>query len=83
MDEQFDLPVRYQNKELLLPSQLVVSGYTYHFLVQVGDLAVRFEPDEERAFRAIFSPEQLEKTGKLDLELLQAIAVSLEAIGKT
>lgn len=82
MDETFELPVHYRNQERLLPSRLVVTGYTYYFLVWVGKTETRFERDDEGAFRAILDPEQAEKAGKPDVELLQAIADSLEAIGK-
>jgi hypothetical protein len=82
MDETFDLPVHYRNQELLLPSRLLVTGYIYYFLVWVNETEVRFERDDEGAFRAILNSEQAEKATQINIELLQAIADSLEAIGK-
>ena len=82
MDENFERSVYYRNQERLLPSRLVVTGHTRYFLVWAGKTERRFERDDEEAFRAIRNPEQAAKTGKPDLELLQAIADNTEAIGK-
>ena len=78
MNEPFELPVTYKDKELLFPARLLMLGYTHKFQVQVNGHEVLFEPDEERNYRAVINPEQVESS-KIELELLKAIA---EAIAK-
>lgn len=80
-DEPFDLPVTYKKKELYFPARLLLLGYTHKFEVQVNGQTVLFEPDEERNYRAVVDPEQLEKS-KLDVDLLKSIAGTLETIVK-
>ncbi|MBD0298586.1 MAG: hypothetical protein ICV84_25860, partial [Flavisolibacter sp.] len=66
MDEPFKLPVTYKGKELLFPAHLLQLGYTHKFQVQVNGYEVFFEPDEERNYRAVVSPEQVENS-KIDV----------------
>lgn len=81
MDDVFLLPVTYKGEELELETQLRPWGYTYRFEVQVNGVPVQFEPDEERNYRALIAPEQVEAKGsQLSIELLQAIALQLAAL---
>ena len=79
MDEPFELPVTYKGKELLFPARLLMLGYTHTFQVDVHGQEVLFEPDEERKYRAVIDPEQVESS-KIDVELLKAIADAIEII---
>ncbi|MDQ3845604.1 MAG: hypothetical protein M3342_16585 [Bacteroidota bacterium] len=79
MDEPFDLPVSYKRKELLFPAQLLQYGYTHKFQVDVHELLVLYEPDEERNYRAVVTPEQVERS-KVDVGLLKAIANAIEEV---
>lgn len=75
MDEEFDLPVEYQGREILFPAQLVRRGYGYKIHVMVDGQEIVFEPDEERNFRAV----QMDESGKkISLDVLRAIVDSLE-----
>ena len=65
---------------MLFPARLVQLGYTHKFSVDVQGQEIFFEPDEERNYRALIGPEQLERNKKLDIELLKAIAESIETI---
>lgn len=80
MQEPFDVPVSYKGEEILFPAELQPTGYTYRFLVNVYGVSVIFEPDEERAFRAVVEPEKLNK--RITMELLQAIAETLHEVLK-
>ncbi len=80
MDEIFDLPVMYKNKEHLFPAELQQSGYSHRFRVEVYGRDVFFEPDEERNYRAVIDPENVSK--ELSVELLQAIAETIEILVK-
>jgi hypothetical protein len=80
--ELFEIPVAYKNKELLFPARLLQLGFTHRFAVDVDGQEIFFEPDEERSYRAMINPGYIEKNTKLDVELLRAIAVSIEEIRK-
>lgn len=80
MDEPFELPVNFRDKELLFPAQLKQSGYTHSIIVDVYGQEVSFEPDEERNYRAIIGQEELSK--QTTIELLRAIAKAIEDIVK-
>ena len=77
MNESFDIPVIYKDKELNFPARLLQFGYTYKFLVDINGIEVFYEKDDEGNFRAIVDPTKMD-TNKLDVSLLQAIAASLE-----
>jgi hypothetical protein len=81
MDEPFELPVTYKGEERSFPAQLLQLGYTHKFQVEVNDVTVLFEPDEERNYRAMIDPEQMDKP--LDVALIQAIAEAIEQLVKT
>ena len=76
--DTFDLSVFYNNEELLLPAQLHQYGYTYKIEVDVNGTPVFFERDDERNWRALVEPSTLESHHHLKVELLQAIADSLQ-----
>jgi hypothetical protein len=78
MDEDFDLPVKFKGNELQFKSRLLAYGYVHRFSVMVNGKEVIFEPDEERAYRALVAPEEVDKMKGSEIELLQAIAKALE-----
>jgi hypothetical protein len=80
MNEPFDLPVLYNNKELLLPAQLHQYGYSFKIEVEVNGTPVFFERDEDRNWRAIIDPSTTEVNRSLISELLQAISTSIQQL---
>jgi hypothetical protein len=80
MEEGFELPVTYQNKELMFPAELQQTGYSHRFRVDVYGQDVFFEPDEERNYRALIDPEKITKY--ISAGLLQAIAETIESLVK-
>ena len=80
MDEPFDLPVVYKGQELIFTAQLLQLGYTHSFAVDVYGQEFLFEPDEERTYRAMIDVAQMQQNKKVDIELLKAIAASIQAI---
>ena len=82
MEDTFDIPVTYKEKELLFKSQLLILGYTHKISVDVNGTEVLFEPDEERNYRAVIGPEKMEGMKTIDKELLKAIAGAIETIVK-
>lgn len=82
MDESFEIPVTFNAKEILFPASLVTSGYTYKIHVDVYGQLVSFERDEERNFRAVINGEEMDKSAKMDKELIKEIANTLESLFK-
>jgi hypothetical protein len=80
MDEDFELPVLHEGKELLFTSRLLQYGYLHRFEVEVNGQKVLFEPDEERNYRAMVDPLEADKMKRKDIELLQAIAEALQSL---
>ena len=80
MNESFDLPVVLNNKEILLPAQLHQYGYSFKIEVEVSGTAVFFERDEERNWRAMVEPSDVEMNSSLSKEVLQAILTSIEQV---
>lgn len=80
MDEDFTLPVQYNNEERHFVARLLNYGYSYKIEVDIGDLKVQFEPDEERKWRALISYEELQANKTISKALLSAIAVTIEEI---
>lgn len=76
MDEGFELPVAYKNKEFLLPATFIKAGYSYKIRVDVDGQPVFFEPDEERNWRAMVDVET--DKWKHDRGMLEAIIRSLD-----
>lgn len=72
----FELTVLFNGKEHSFDGELVTFGYSYKIQMMVNDVAVTFEPDEERNYRAIVASEHRDK---MNPQLLQAIAEALEA----
>lgn len=82
MAESFELPVTYKGEQLIIPGILHLYGFTQKIEVNVNGLSVMYERDEERNWRAIVDPLQLEKNQSVQTELLQAIADSIEEVLK-
>lgn len=81
MDEPFQIPVLYKGSERMYDARLLQKGYTHQFEVQVGEQTVYFEPDEERNYRAMLHPDELDGSKKpADIELLKAIAEAIETL---
>ena len=82
MDEEFQLPVSFNNAELNFPARLLNYGYSYKLELDIEGTKLLFEPDEDRNWRALIAYEELNANKKINVELLQAIASSIEAIMK-
>jgi hypothetical protein len=82
MEDEFDLPVLFRGEEKSFRGRLLLYGYSYKIQVMVDDQAILFEPDEERNWRALIDMEDREKHFQINVELLQSIAASLDALTK-
>ena len=75
MTEILDLPVHYQNEELVFCMEMINRGYTHRFKIIVNGFEYYFEPDEEGVYRAV--SEDSFKHASQDTELLKAIGETL------
>lgn len=80
MPENFELPLWYNGKEIMLPAEFQPWGYTHRITVFVEDFPFVFEPDEEKNYRAIIFEQNRKKAEKIDQQLLQAIAETLQEL---
>lgn len=80
MDDSFMIEIAYQDKQLEFEARLRITGYTHKIEVIVEDIPVLFEPDEERTYRALISPEHTETSHKIKPGILEAIAQKLELL---
>lgn len=82
MNEAFESPVLFNNTELNFPARLLNYGHSYKLEVDIDGSKLLFEPDEERNWRALIVYEELTANKNINIELLQAIAISIEEIMK-
>ena len=82
MDETFTLDVSYKGEDLEFEGKLLLSGYLHKIEIDVNGTPVFFEPDEERNYRALVGPDQIDDK-YLSVGLLQAIAQRLESLLKS
>lgn len=79
MNEPFYITVLYKGKEINLPAQLELLGYTYRFHVTVEGEEILLEKDEEGDYRAISrAGNKLNNT--IDTTMLQAIISAIKKI---
>lgn len=82
MNEEFDLPVLFDNKQYHFKARLLQFPLTHKFQVDVNGIEVLFEPDEERNYRAWIEPTNKEALTKVNPHLLKEVAVAIESIVK-
>jgi hypothetical protein len=78
----FELPVTFNDKELLFPGKFLDYGYSSKIEMDIEGTKVFFEHDEERNWRALISFEDVQANKKLDKDLLEAIARAIDAVTK-
>jgi hypothetical protein len=83
MEEEFEIPVIYDNKQYHFKARLLQLGsYTHKIQVNVNGTEVLFEPDEERNYRAYIDPTNKEALEQANDYLLKEIALAIESIVK-
>jgi hypothetical protein len=81
MEETFSITVCYNNQERDFEATFQLFGYTHKIAIVVDGTPILFEPDEERNYRASLPFGETTKI-KIDILLLQAIAIRLEEVFK-
>jgi hypothetical protein len=80
MSETLDLPVNFQDEELLFKMEMIKWGYTHRFKIMVNGAGYFFEPDEEGTYRAVV--ENSSDGSSRDLGLLKVIGETLDELMK-
>lgn len=82
MDESFEIPVSFKDRELLFTARLLSFGYIHKFQVNVDGQELFFEQDDSGEYRAVVASANLMEAKKINVELLEAIAASIESLLK-
>lgn len=81
MEEEFEIPVFYNNQQFHFTAKLLQMGsYTHKIQVNVNGTEVLFEPDEERSYRAYIDPTDKKGLEQAHIYLLKEIALAIESI---
>ena len=80
MQDDFSITVPYKGKEREFNVNMIVTGYTYKFFVEVDETGIIFEKDEEGNFRAMKAEPFNETSNRkeADVELLKLIQQAIE-----
>ena len=79
MDDQFELDIEYQGKQITIPIRLYKWSYTYRLEASIEGTMVFFEPDENESYRAIIE-ETTDTSGSASKELIETIITQLESL---
>lgn len=80
MDNNFEIPLTYRNKELVIPASLVVQGYTYRIEAELEGVLFYFERDDSGDFRAILPPDIPQQQKLPETGLIQAVTEALNQL---
>ena len=80
MNDEFELPVVFDNKQYHFKTRLLQFPLTHKFQVDVNGTEVLFEPDEERNYRAWIDPSNQEALTRVNPHLLKEIAIAIESL---
>lgn len=80
MDEGFNIDIENRGERVSFEVRLAATGYTHSFHVTINGIDVAYEPDEERNYRAIVSPDAAHNLKDRDKELIQAIGAKLDML---
>lgn len=79
MTDSFILELVYRDEKKVFEAEFhKLSRFTHRMMVNIGGAQVYFEPDEERIYRAVLSPES--KGPVPDAELVKAVAEKLHEL---
>ena len=80
MEDEFQIPVIINGKELSFSASIIASGYITKIAVKIYGETVFYEPDEEGQYRALISNESLNNEPQINVELLKEIAKTIESV---
>lgn len=78
MEDGLIIEIDLNGEHLIFDARLQTSGFVHQIHINVSGIDVAFEPDEERNYRAIVQPAQLQALTKKDIAIIAAIGEELE-----
>lgn len=80
MEDGFSIDVEYRGAKMSFDVALSSTGYTHKFQVIIDGIEVIYEPDEERNYRAVVSPDAAHNLKDKDKELIQLVGAQLDML---
>lgn len=80
MDNSFEIPLHYRNKDLVIPATLVLQGYTYRIEAELEGTLFYFERDDSGDFRAILPPDLPQEAKLPETGLIQSVTEALNEL---
>lgn len=78
MENTVDIDVEFEGGQLSFPATFISTAYNYKWRFLINDITIIFEPDEEGKYRAAFQSMETIDISTLNLELIKAIATTLD-----
>jgi hypothetical protein len=78
MEQNIELPVEYNGKEMIIDGRLVSFGYSYKLYMMINETEIIFEKDDSQQYRAL-----IEKDGSskhVDSGLINAVIAVLNSL---
>ena len=80
MPDEFEIPVNYKGEELFFAASLISAGYSYKIIVEISGTKITYEPDEQRNFRALVQPSDVQNEDQIDKNLVGEVGKTLQSI---
>lgn len=78
MEDTVEIEVLYKGETLLFSATFIATAFMYKWRFIIEDIVVIFEHDEEGKYRASFESYLTITQSSINIELLQAIATTLD-----
>jgi hypothetical protein len=78
MNEILEIPLYYRGEYLCFKASVLSYSYSYKIVVDISGKQFMYEADEEGKYRAVSQLEALQRGDKVDIGLLEAIALVLD-----
>lgn len=80
MENNFIIEIEIGREKLIFDAKLDTIGFVHRILINVSGINVIFEPDEERNYRAIITPNSTNKITDADKQIIILLGEKLESL---
>jgi hypothetical protein len=80
MEEEFEITITYEHKEIPVILKLMPAGYTFKFVALINEIEVTYEPDEDRNYRAMITAGIPDKLTTKDRAIINLIGEKLNTL---
>lgn len=78
MEEILEIPIYYKGEHVCFEARVLSYSYNYKIVVYISDRQWVYEADEEGKYRAVAQSGSFQSGDKVDVSLLEAIAIVLD-----